>query len=60
MLIPDGFQCLVVVQKNALGEFGCIRSLWGAPFEFGCTPCLLNREVSTQLHGVTSCNGGTL
>ena len=53
MLIPDGFQCLVVVQRNPLGEFGCIRSLWGVPSEFGCTPCLLNREVSTRLHRVT-------
>ena len=54
MLIPDGFQCLVVVQRNALCEFGCIRSLWVAPCEFGCTPCLLNRAVSTWLHRVNS------
>ena len=54
MLIPDGFQCLVVVQRNALGEFGCIRSIWGAPCEFGCTLYLLNLEVSTRLHRVTS------
>ena len=54
MLIPGGFQCLVVVQRNSLGEFGCIRSLWVAPCEFGCTPCLLNRVVSTWLHRVNS------
>ena len=54
MLIPDGFQCLVVLHRNVLGEFGSIRSLWVASCEFGCTPCLLNREVSTWLHLVTS------
>ena len=54
ILIPDGFQCLVVVQRSALGEFGCTRSHWVAPCEFGCTPYLLNRAVSTWLHRVNS------
>ena len=54
MLIPDSFQCLVVVRRSALGEFGCIRSRWVAPCEFGCTPGLLNRAVSTWLHRVNS------
>ena len=54
MLIPASFQCLVVVQRSALGELGCIRSLWVAPCEYACTPCLLNCVVSTWLHRVNS------
>ena len=54
MLIPEGFQCLVVVQRNALGEVGCIQSLRVAPWEFGCAQWLLNPEVFTWLHQVTS------
>ena len=54
MLITDGFQCLVVVQRNVLDELGCIRSLWGALSGFGCTPCPQNWEVSIRLESVTS------